>query len=110
MLGAVDDGREVGVWGLGVLVASEEDRLTKLRTPIEVELSAHETPKVRFFAPEELFAFVQAVEVADLQQDRTMRGQVKLSAVGRGRLQGSAGEDFIGDRKIDWKERNKTKL
>ena len=72
-LGSVRKSLSAG-FGFVVLVAADEKHLAKLRQPIEAELSAEEKQKVRFFTPDELFAFIQEQDVAEMEKERTVRG------------------------------------
>lgn len=62
------------------LVSADDKHLSQLRAAIESQLTDDEKPKVGFFLPEALFAFIQELEVGDLERERTVRGyKVKSS-------------------------------
>jgi len=82
---------------LVVLVAPDTKHLGKLRSSIEPELAEKEGTRVRFFLPDELFAYVQELELKDLDQERTVRGiQSEDQLPGRGRgPKAASGENVI---------------
>jgi hypothetical protein len=78
-LGNVRKGLAAGYQHVAVL-SPDARRLAKLRSVIEPDLTASERDRVHFFVPDELFAFVQDLEVRSLDKEATVRGyKVKTS-------------------------------
>lgn len=62
------------------VVCPEGKRLAKLGAVIGQALTDPERERVRFFTPQDLFAFIQELEVRQLNQEQTVRGyKVKTS-------------------------------
>jgi len=61
-------------FGFIVAVSTEPKRLTKIQALAETEFTEHERKRVRFFSPDELFSFVQELEVSQVQAEKTVRG------------------------------------
>ncbi len=55
-------------------ISPDPKRLSKLRTFIEPKLDPAERPRVRFVLPDELFAFVQELDIRQLDQEKTICG------------------------------------
>jgi hypothetical protein len=55
-------------------ISSDARRLGKLRRMVEPRIPEADRPRVRFFLPEELFAFLQELEVQHLNKEQTVRG------------------------------------
>jgi len=72
-LGNVRKGLSAGYRHVAV-VCPNLKRLAKLRAVVEADLSPPEREQVRFFVPDELFAFVQELEVRQLDKQATVRG------------------------------------
>jgi hypothetical protein len=72
-LGNVRKGLAAGYQHVAV-VSPDARRLAKLRAVVVGELSASEQEQVRFFEPDELFAFIQDLEVRQLDKEKTVRG------------------------------------
>lgn len=63
-----------------VVVAADAKRLAKLRKEIEPPLPEADRATVRYFTPEELFAHLQELDVAELKSEKLIRGyRVKKS-------------------------------
>lgn len=61
-------------FGFIVAVSTEPKRLTKIQALAESEFTEHERKRVRFFSPDELFSFVQELEISQVQAEKTVRG------------------------------------
>lgn len=67
------------------VVSPDARRLKKLRAAIEGQLTEAERARVGFYAPDELFAFVQDLEIGQAQKQRKVRGytvKTSFKAVG----------------------------
>ena len=63
-----------------VVVATDAKRLARLRKEIEPSLAEADRATVRYFTPEELFAHLQELDVAELKSEKLIRGyRVKKS-------------------------------
>ncbi len=63
-----------------MMVCPDSKQLAKLRKGIEQELVDEERARVHFFLPDEMFAYVEELEVQSLEQEQTVRGyKVKRS-------------------------------
>jgi hypothetical protein len=57
-----------------IIVCPKVSRLESLKRVIESQLPADAIGRVRFFVPDDLFAFIQELEANELQQEQTVRG------------------------------------
>jgi hypothetical protein len=56
------------------VVSPEPKRLTKLKAAIESKLTAPERQRVRFVGLEELFSFIQELDIGEMEKEKTVRG------------------------------------